>query len=79
MYDGGISGLIHDEKTMTILLVTFLCLWALQTLSTKKPYQFPFVLMVCALLMDLPYEQSLLKRSQVLHPLLQSVLGRTEL
>ena len=65
-----------DPLTLGVLLFVLLVLYL-----THRKSSFQLVLTVtCALLLaDMPYDQSLTKRSGVLKPLFQAALGRDEL
>ena len=65
-----------DPLTLGTLIFVLLVLFLTNRQSTSR---FVLALTCCLMLADMPYDQSLMKRSGVLKPLFQAALGRDEL
>ena len=76
LYDSGLAAL--HPLTIVILLLVFLIIVSSRGTGKRRAGTVA-LLIAAALLMDLPYESSLLKRSELLKPVFQIALGRDEL
>lgn len=62
--------------TLGVVLFVLFCLWLM---NRRSSFSFVFTVACALLLCDMPYDQSLAKRSGVLKPLFMAALGRDEL